>query len=215
MGYNKRGKPSTLIQNKVKLILLSPESNYDNEIYILHQLFEEGLQHFHLRKPNWSKEEVEDYLQQIDQEFLKRIVLHQHYELVEQYELKGIHLKSDTKYEVSEFRVQISRSCHYYNEVDKNDEFEYVFLSPIYDSISKEGYKAKFIKEELKQFLDKERKVQVIALGGLKSNNIQQCIQLGVDGVAILGGIWQSENPVQEYINCQLVINNCKLETSN
>ena len=34
------------------VVLIAPEDDVTNEIEILHHLFEEGLQYYHLRKPN-------------------------------------------------------------------------------------------------------------------------------------------------------------------
>ena len=66
----------------------------------------------------------------------------------------------------------------------------YCFLSPIFDSISKEGYKANFDKLELKEFLAKDRKTKVIALGGLTEENYLEVLELGFDGGAFLGSVW-------------------------
>ena len=57
------------------LIIISPEKDLKNEISILNQLFEAGLECFHLRKPTYSKEEMVAYLNQIDSKFHQKIVL--------------------------------------------------------------------------------------------------------------------------------------------
>ena len=89
-------------------------------------------------------------------------------------------------------------SCHTLEEVSRNKlKSDYVFLSPIFDSISKQGYHAAFTEETLRQahhagIIDK----QVIALGGITPTNARKALSLGFGGVAVLGDIWQSENPV-------------------
>ncbi|MCB0410386.1 MAG: thiamine phosphate synthase, partial [Flavobacteriales bacterium] len=82
--------------------------------------------------------------------------------------------------------------CHSFEEVEKLDgEKEYCFLSPVFDSISKQGYKAKFDKEELRQFLKKDRKIKVIGLGGVNEENYSELIEMGFDGGAFLGSVWR------------------------
>ena len=60
----------------------------------------------------------------------------------------------------------VSRSLHSLAELRSSSGLEYAFLSPIFDSISKQGYKAAFEEEKLRQALA-DNSVPVIALGGL------------------------------------------------
>ena len=39
------------------IVLIAPENDIPNEIEILYQLFQEGLEYFHLRKPNKNYKE--------------------------------------------------------------------------------------------------------------------------------------------------------------
>ena len=85
----------------------------------------------------------------------------------------------------------ISRSCHSLDEVSESRFYDYVFLSPIFDSISKEGYKQGFTSEQLNKA--KVRKIidgRVIALGGITAENIFMANSYGFGGVAVLGDLW-------------------------
>ena len=67
----------------------------------------------------------------------------------------------------------------------------YVFLSPIFDSISKEGYGAAFSPEVLrdaasKQIIDNK----VVALGGIEASHINALKEWHFGGAAFLGDIW-------------------------
>ena len=80
---------------------------------------------------------------------------------------------------------------------------EYAFLSPIFDSISKAGYKSKFDLHELKNSpLLARRGVggEVFALGGIDEHKIDICRQLGFAGVAVLGTIWNNKNPIEKFL---------------
>ena len=85
----------------------------------------------------------------------------------------------------------VSYSAHGFTEVQHLPfHTDYVFLSPVFDSISKKGYRAGFDDPEiLKAFLANSQQ-KIIALGGINQERIQTCNELGFDGYAMLGHIW-------------------------
>ncbi len=84
------------------------------------------------------------------------------------------------------------RSCHTLAEVvERKREMDFVSLSPIFDSISKPGYRSRFTPEELREahrqgIIDS----QVYALGGVTFAKIEQVKSLGFGGAMILGDAW-------------------------
>ena len=180
------------------LVVITPEKNHPKEIEIIISLFEDGLQLLHVRKPTFTEEELRNYLQEISKRFHKKIVIHSHYKLAKEFSLKGIHLtERNRKLRIKNLRV-VSASFHSTEELLKSRRnYEYVFLSPVFDSISKHGYKSNFDLEELRPFLKKRK--NVIALGGINNENIKSIKQTGFAGAAILGFVWESKNPVKAY----------------
>ena len=75
-----------------------------------------------------------------------------------------------------------------------------MFLSPVFDSISKAGYSSAFAPDEL-QAAGKEGLIdkRVIGLGGIDESNIRRIKELGFGGAAILGGLWKHFNPLTDY----------------
>lgn len=68
---------------------------------------------------------------------------------------------------------------------------DYVFLSPIFDSISKEDYGAHFSAAQLRDY--SRRRIidrKVMALGGIDLDNLKQIKDLGFGGAVLLGDIW-------------------------
>ncbi|MGZ4048350.1 MAG: thiamine phosphate synthase, partial [Bacteroidia bacterium] len=49
----------------------------------------------------------------------------------------------------------------------------------------------------------KNNNTKIIALGGIDENTIQEAINLGFDGAAVLGAIWMSKDPLEKFINLQ------------
>ncbi len=218
----------------MKLIVLSNPTNLNNEHAFLCSLFEEGLSYFHLRKPHFSFNEMEAYIQQVPAVYRNKIVLHSHHLLVEKYNLKGKHLSflnqlrnnnsSANISEISENKKiklhadsadkrrnnnNISTSFHSLEEIkDNNKNYEYIFLSPDFDSISKQGYKSNFDNAALKTFLNGSKKTtEIVALGGIDEHKILQVVDLGFDGVAVLGALWQSEHPVEKFKKLATICN--------
>ncbi|MFN5181861.1 MAG: hypothetical protein ACK5D5_02420, partial [Bacteroidota bacterium] len=75
----------------MKIILISPSKDLENEHHLVKFFFESGLENFHLRKPRHSTEQLEKYINKIPEQFHKRIILHSHHNLAGKYDLKGIH----------------------------------------------------------------------------------------------------------------------------
>ena len=73
-----------------------------------------------------------------------------------------------------------------------NTDFEYVLLSPVFGSISKAGY-------EGKGFDVRELDAVVVGMGGINEHTLQATIDLGYKGVGVLGGIWNSDNPMESF----------------
>lgn len=185
------------------IIITSPEF-LSGEATFISKLFSQGLDLLHLRKPEASLEAYKQLLLQIPEQWHSRIVLHDHFELAEEYKLHGIHLNRRCSVVPNAYHGSISCSCHTIEEViTQKDSKDYVFLSPIFDSISKVGYHAAFSQTLLKQAaVENVIDEKVIALGGITANNILLVKEWHFGGVALLGDIWKrmSDPQVDEYL---------------
>lgn len=188
----------------MKWIVITKPEFITNEATYIEQLLEAGIDLLHLRKPDSCLEDCERLIQQINPKWYSRIVVHDHFELCEKYHLHGIHLNRRNHQIPEGFSGSISRSCHSLEEVTNSKErFDYVFLSPIFDSISKQGYQHAFTEETLSKaaqegIIDEH----VIALGGISEDKIPQLKAWHFGGAAFLGAVWNlRETPNwQEYL---------------
>jgi len=207
----------------MRLIVITSPDSVGNEIQIIISLFENGVEVLHLRKPDWDINKYEEFIKEIPFAYYKRLVLHSHYKLGEKYNIKGIHLTSDYRkgIEVNQVKeliriaskrnLTVSTSFHSIEEVDQNIlKFKYVFLSPVFDSISKVGYKTTFNKKEILEFLSNYTKsTEVVALGGIEYTNINEVKEMGFSNAAILGAIWNNKgSEVESYKKIKLAIGN-------
>ena len=188
----------------MKWIVITSPDFISGEAIFIDNLFLQGLDLLHIRKPDAPLEAYKRLLLQIPKQWYSRIVLHEHFALVEEFGLHGIHLNRRCSQVPDSFRRSISCSCHTLEEVKKQkDSKDYVFLSPIFDSISKVGYHAAFSPTLLKQAtIENIIDEKVIALGGITANNISLVKEWHFGGVAFLGDIWKrmSEPQVDEYL---------------
>lgn len=163
----------------------------DGEDATIRHLLANGFDIVHLRKPDVGIEYCRDLLGRLTPMERARIVVHDHYSLYEEYALRGVHLNRNICSYPTHYQGTRTRSCHSLEEVAKHkEECDYLFLSPIFDSISKRGYHSKFSHEEL---LDASNKgiidTRVIALGGVTPERIEYLKSLHFGGVATLGAI--------------------------
>lgn len=176
----------------MKLILMSTPYFFVEEHQILNALFDEGLEVLHLRKPHTEPVYSERLLTLIPETYRKRIVVHDFFYLKDEYNLKGIHLNHRNPELPTKYKGHISCSCHTSEEVKAHKKVcNYVFLSPIFNSISKEGYSSHFGMQDLRE-LARQKVIdrKVMALGGVQLDNIKQVKDLGFGGAVILGDIW-------------------------
>lgn len=176
----------------MKLILMSTPYFFVEEHQILNALFDEGLEIFHLRKPGTEPVYSERLLSLIDEPYRRRIVVHDHFYLKNEYGLRGIHLNQRNPELPPKYKGHISCSCHTAEEVKAHKrQCDYVFLSPIFDSISKQGYPSHFSEKELlalkaQGVIDKK----VMALGGVTIDTLPRIKDWGFGGGVVLGDIW-------------------------
>ncbi len=179
----------------MELVIISAPNRIKNEHLILNKLFESGMDIFHLRKPDWDINEIKSLIESIDNKFHNRIVIHSHYELCKTYNLKGIHFTEKTKAFInkySEWSVQKTISVHSVKEATEiKEKYDYVLLSPFFNSISKDSYKSTFNHKELELWL-KTSKLNIVALGGITPQNIKKIYNYNLLGVAVLGYLWKS-----------------------
>lgn len=147
----------------------------------------------HIRKPGSTAGNVDRLLEKIPSNLRDRLVLHDHFDLAVRYGLYGVHLNSRNPLPPGGWTGSISRSCHTLEEVVMwKEHCDYVSLSPIFDSVSKQGYRSAFTDEEIRKavadgIIDKK----VYALGGVTFARLADVEQMGFGGAMILGDAWR------------------------
>ena len=174
-----------------ELIVITQPNLFSDEAEVINALFNAGLQRLHLRKPNATQEAVAALIEQIPACYHPQIVLHDHFELNSYYQLGGVHLNRRNPTAPKQLKGTTSRSCHTLEEITAHSSCDYLFLSPLFDSISKEGYGATFTMEQLTHASNSGIiSPKVIALGGMDATRIPTIQHLPFGGIAVLGALW-------------------------
>ena len=183
-----------------KIIIITPEKDISEEVLLINALFEAGLELLHIRKPFYNLIETRHLIDSIPVYFHPRIVIHNHYELLQDYNLKGIHLPEKVREgaPIKQTIKVVSTPFHKMEDIlSENKHFEYAFLSPVFSSISKQDYRPSFEIQKIKDFLACPLPFPIIALGGITDENVMQVRNMGFSGAACIGYVWESQNPVE------------------
>ena len=197
----------------MKIIIISNPIEIPKEHETINVLLEQGLECFHLRKPGCSKSDLELFLKKINPKFYRKIALHSHYELIQKYNIGGIHLTEQSRKSqvvldackaANQKGINVSCSFHVNSDIHGLKNFDYLLVSPVFDSISKEGYMAidnLKLKDTLHQLRTNGR-YDIIALGGVEENKAEKIMNMGFDGMALLGAIWQNpDQAIEKFSN--------------
>ncbi len=117
-----------------------------------------------VRKPGASPKDVDELIQAVPEPYRQRVFVHDR-----------------------------RRSCHSLAEVmERKRGMDFVTLSPIFDSISKQGYMSAFTEEEIREAVSQGIiDSQVYALGGVTFEALPKVKEMGFGGAMILGDAWR------------------------
>lgn len=167
----------------LKIAFTHPDFWHKEEIRIAEILESKEADFVHIRKPDWGIDELRNLILRIPVRFYPRLRIHDHFSLTDEFNLAGVHLNSRNPIP-PENAKSISKSCHSFEQLDDIEHFSYVTLSPIYDSISKIGYKSHFDIKELKPIITGKN---IVALGGVTPEKFPELQETGFIGAAMLG----------------------------
>lgn len=170
-------------------IFITPEEIEDDEAARISHLLRSGKWDIaHLRHPYASLRDMRNLIEAIPQQLHHCLRIHGHMHLAAEFNLGGLHLNRRCPMPPSFYNGPISRSCHSLDEVMVSTDCDYVTLSPIFDSISKQNYHAGFTHEELMRINDIATP-HVIALGGITPQRLPLLNKYNFAGYAVKGAI--------------------------
>ena len=153
----------------MKLAIMTKSTFFVEEDKILSSLFDEGMDNLHLFKPGSSPMYAERLLTLLPEDYLRKITVHDHYYLKQEYDLAGIHIDNPLAPVPDGYKGKFSRTCTDLSMLkEMKKKSNYVFLKNIFDCIEFKDEKSSFNLQQLENaakagLIDKK----VYALGGM------------------------------------------------
>ncbi|WP_143961132.1 thiamine phosphate synthase [Litoribacter populi] len=186
----------------MKIILFSSPTPLSKEADLIRSYLDCGIEYFHLKKPLLPENALLRLIELIGDEHREKIALHSHHHIARPLGIKRLHfpeiLRDNTPAEDFENLLDqgfhLTTSVHSFGTLENlPNHFHYVFMGPIFPSISKKGYGAPFEASKWNQV--KEVNTPLIAIGGLNKEKLPIIKDLGFSGAALLGSVWKSTYP--------------------
>ena len=173
----------------MRLIAISlPEFHSDEARQITRLLADGAFWRVHLRKPGAKPDDLRRLLDSVPAELYPRLSLHDFFDIAEERSLGGVHLNSRNPDAPAGWTGMTSRSCHSTAELKEHAGLDYLFLSPVFDSISKPGYHSAFSLDSL--HASGLLGPNIFALGGVTPERLPALADAGFGGAAMLGAAW-------------------------
>jgi thiamine-phosphate pyrophosphorylase len=196
----------------MKLVIITPARDIEDEQSLVTKMFESGLQTLHLRKPRYSTNRLKEYIKLIPEHFHDRIVVHTHHDLALKFKLKGIHLgkihlSKRWRYFFVRFRLRLrfdhvskSRSYSRLQQLFAKEErtYDYFLLGTMFNTMTGELYSG-FYEAGLTNALKTSGK-KIIARGGTTASSIEKAKRYGFAGIAFNSYLWSAEQPYEKFL---------------
>jgi thiamine-phosphate pyrophosphorylase len=191
----------------MRLVVITPTKDIQDEQSLVTKMFESGLKTLHLRKPKHSTNMMREYIKDIPEVFHDRIVIHSHHDLALKFNLKGIHLgrihlSKKWNYFLIRLRLKLrfgqtskSRSYSRLQQVYNKEEqdFDYFLLGTMFNNMTGDLYSGFY--EDGVTAANKNSGKKLIARGGTTVKSIEKAAKYGFYGIAFNSYIWNADEP--------------------
>lgn len=190
--------------------LITLPHQHPKEIEFLKEALRLPQMWVHVRRPGASFMEMLTYLLQFSEQERSRIVLHQQQQVALVMGIQSLHIPTPIR-EAGNYPQEkiegliMSTSTHSWDEFNAlSSLFKFAFISPLFPSISKEGYGCEQqIESPIKRV---NQHTEAIALGGIDATKLAIIKDKGFADYALCGAIWHSQTPTKELIRCYKLI---------
>jgi thiamine-phosphate pyrophosphorylase len=194
----------------IKILFTYPQA-LPHETRLIENLMNEEWDFLHVQKPDYSRDELINFLELIPQHHHK-IILHNHRDLIKEFDLAGVNLNRRDMAELS-FEDELTSACDIRDFCVKNGRIMIKGIQPDLVTFTAQNFRdieslpfhTDYVfysssnidlgssindPEILQSFLIQTNK-KVIAMGEVNNDQIKIFEELGFDGYAMLGGIWE------------------------
>lgn len=178
----------------MEVIVVSTPERRPGEGALAAALLEAGVARYHLRKPDAPPETLFEFFLELPEALRPRVTIHGPAALARTLGAGGGHgLEGGPavglRWSVSLHALELPLF-----------HWDYAFLAPVYDSLSKAGRFGAFTRAALREWNDRRRAAgdarPVYAQSGITPTRLRECRALGFSGVVSLGYIWGAGDPL-------------------
>lgn len=172
----------------MKLVIMTKSTYFVEEDKILSMLFEEGLDSLHISKADTSPLYLERLLSLLPSEYHRKITIHQHFNMKNEFSLGGIHLDNSSVAVPRGYRGSLSRTCDDVMQLKAmKKQSDYVFLKNIHQP-REQAEKEERVLSDLE--LDEAYRQGILgrhvyAMGGVTIDDIPILRELDFGGVVV------------------------------
>jgi len=200
------------------MVVVTPEY-HPKEVSLINEMLERGLPLLHIRKPHWSFEQLEHWIENISYQHWNRLVIHipcliinnyeevfkQYVQLINSVKAQFAHLSTTNCSFVNNHMLELpylSTSVHNSDESHNlSTRHKRTFLSPVFSSISKTDYHPTVDWTSILQTW-RFPWIKTVALGGVTPEHLPLLQAMGFDDFAVLGSLWQADEPLKIFDLC-------------
>ncbi|MGG5505974.1 MULTISPECIES: thiamine phosphate synthase [unclassified Myroides] len=201
------------------MVVITPPDNYRKEISLVNEMLNRGLPLLHVRKPSWTFEQLQLWVENISYQHRHRLVIHippsvinnkeevfkRYLRLINSIKADFAHLSTTDCSFVNNYERNLpylSTSVHNVAEYVKlSTKHKRVFISPVFTSISKSSYHPTVEWQQQIQHWPFPT-ICTVALGGITPARIGTIHTMGFGDFALLGAIWHADEPLKIFDLC-------------
>ena len=197
----------------MQLRVITHSEYLEGEAEKINALFKEGLTCLHLRKPKWTNDQIMGLIEEIDENQHEKITFHQMHHMAIDFGLGGVHLKSTERDQKDEEQLQdwikvwkergckISTAIHDVEELERfQGDFDVLTISPIFESISKSGYRPEI---DWLAILKNKDLSKAMAIGGISADTIPMIAPYGFKACGVIGALWEEGDAIENFKKLQ------------
>ncbi|RSL34936.1 thiazole tautomerase TenI [Salibacterium salarium] len=167
------------------------------------------VDYLHIREKNWSDEKIMEALEQLKEHHVPadKIIVNNRYTITKSHRVAGIHVpEAKDLSSIPASHGLKGSSVHSIETARKKaqEDADYLFFGHIFETSSKPYSPARGT-EYLKQIVEAVS-IPVIAIGGITSERVRDCLMQGAEGVAVMSGIYEASDPVAAVQSFQLAL---------
>lgn len=193
----------------MKIIVYTLPYKIGGESKLINELFYNGLEELHIRKPLYNISELRILINEIHVTHHSKIVIHNHFSLVDEFNLKGIHIEYNyfnnifgkllykLKYKHRNYKIVSSFNPLKNNCLDTSC-FDEISIGPIYNKVSENNYSQQ-INSFILKGLTTKLNIPFNFVGGINSSNFESLGRLNPKGMILQSGIWKSPNTLNAF----------------